>query len=580
VSLGKADSTKAMPEVSAVRALAIGHVESISDMHIENDAPPTRSGSETPVSAQTHVLAKPVPSATLPFISTYEGQDPGILALLQDVHAATVRSNAPLAELGPHVSNYVPKRRMTTRKGPGHRPSASGREPTLLGSYNSHDKAIMSIVVSPDNLFYATASSDGVVNIWDIARLERSVSSKPRLTYTALSQKLHAACGIENSHCIALGTDDGFEILRVFSSVSNNHRRYLRTERMKRYQSRQDEGSVLCLQHLKMPDGASCMLYATNAAKVVLLDLRTMMPTLHLDLQPGMGLPTTVCVDRKRTWAAVTTSHGCICIFDLRFGLLLRTVSAEGFITTSNIHPTEGHDRWLMVGVDLSRATLSASAASVPERVFIQTFDVSTGELVQVVGAGDIGSRQHHAGGAHPPSRPADAIANLIAEEAARTADEAVVRSEDGQERHEAVQSAIVTTLFPAPLLGGMDEIKVQHPVEGAMAGASWLVTGGEDRLVRAWQLNDFRESYVLTGASRGSEVAYRQVPTGRTWLGTRSLTFASIQAPRGRTALRVCAGIFAGIDQDLQLQVPRFPAIGRRADAGWQHKAGAPASL
>ncbi len=514
VSLGKTDHNKAVPEVSAVRALAIGHMESTLDMHTLEDTAAPRSGSETPVSGSVANLPRPPPpSATVPFISSYEGRDPGILNFLQEVHAATIRSNAPLAELGPHVTPSGPRKR--SRKPSALRNAHSGHEPTLLGSYNAHAKAIIGIVVSPDNLFYATASMDGVVNVWDINRLERNVSSKPRLSYTSLGKRLYAICGIENTHCVAISTEDGFEIIRVFSSVSNGHRRYGRVERMKRYQAEAEEGSIVSLQHLKMPDGVSSMIYATSTGKVVVLDLRTMAPTSTMLLQPGIGIPTTICSNNKRTWAAVTTSLGRVCILDLRFGLLLRTIRAEGCITTTTIHPSEGHDRWLMLSVDQSAAAPDGPFERVPERLLIQTFDIATGELVQVFGSGDLGlHRVDHA--TNPSSSvimtPAAAIAKIVREDSPSASTEPTTPfGEDPAERHQAITAAILTSLYPTSSSDSIEHSAGrQQNVEGAPTQAEWLITGGEDRLVRAWNLKDVKESFVLTGASRGSEVAYR----------------------------------------------------------------------
>ena len=63
--------------------------------------------------------------------------------------------------------------------------------------------------MSPDHIFLVSSSDDKTVKVWDTARLERNVTSKPRLSYTQHHGKVKAVCMLEGVHCFASAADDG-----------------------------------------------------------------------------------------------------------------------------------------------------------------------------------------------------------------------------------------------------------------------------------------------------------------------------------------------------------------------------------
>ena len=56
-------------------------------------------------------------------------------------------------------------------------------EGTLIAHLSEHTLSVNAIRLSPDHSFFASASDDGTVKIWDGVRLERNVTSRSRINY-------------------------------------------------------------------------------------------------------------------------------------------------------------------------------------------------------------------------------------------------------------------------------------------------------------------------------------------------------------------------------------------------------------
>ena len=58
----------------------------------------------------------------------------------------------------------------------------------LVAHLAEHKKAVNQIAVAANGAFFATASSDETVKIWDCRRLEKDVTFRSRLTYASQVQ--------------------------------------------------------------------------------------------------------------------------------------------------------------------------------------------------------------------------------------------------------------------------------------------------------------------------------------------------------------------------------------------------------
>ncbi len=501
--------SKAVPEVSAVRTVAVGRMESTADMHTEDGASTPGSGTETP--NQPHpVTQRHVPAATAPFVSSYEGRDPGTLGLLQHVHLEIVRTSGPLIELGPYISAIQPKRRSANKAVA--RPPDRAAEPTLLASLDIHHSPVVAIITSPDNLFFATCSANGSVNIWDVSRLERSVSSKPRLSYQVPCQRIYAATIVKNTHCIAIATDEGFEIIRVFTSSANGHRRYSRVDRVRRYQSKADEGHLTCIEHFKTSDGTSCVLAGTANGVVISVDLRTMLATQRVQLNIAAGKPAAIAADGKHTWVAVATSGGWLSVVDLRFAVVLRDIAVGASITACELHPASSDSDCLVtVAVEIEKAEENRKPAQF--QTLLKTYDISSGEIVQAWGTSNSAPALTQdiqlISATAPPATPASTIAAIMAQrpaDAPSTYSAIAQHLQDGTRPEAHTIRALLKVTMPLPSAAGLSKPDLAVSQEPG----KWFLTAGDDRIIRAWQLDQVSQSMIVTGASRGIEARYR----------------------------------------------------------------------
>jgi phosphoinositide-3-kinase regulatory subunit 4 len=219
--------TKGAPAVAAIHANAIG----TTTIHDE-----PASGRSTPT------LGTAVPGGNV-YASSYEGQDPGVRAFLEQVDLENYRE--PLLDFGPRVLASHRKR------APRPKTSNNPQGVTLIGHLTHHIDAVVSIVTSPDQVFFATASEDGTVLIWDSAKLERSIACEPRRSYS-LDSPVTAMCRIENTHCLAVACEDGqLHVLRVHVASTGGSAKYGKVECVRKWHTTPRDGHVTFIAHLQ-----------------------------------------------------------------------------------------------------------------------------------------------------------------------------------------------------------------------------------------------------------------------------------------------------------------------------------------
>ncbi|GAP86387.1 putative protein kinase [Rosellinia necatrix] len=278
---------------------------------------------------------------------TYEGNDPNILKMLENMYV----DNYPhdVVEYGPLVS---PVTRRKAGKGSG-QPGDEAWKPTgrLVATFSEHRGAINRIVPSPDHQFFITGGDDGSVKVWDSSRLERNVTHRARQTHKhAPGAKVVALCFIEDTHTfISCATDGRVHLVKVDTAVSSGSIKYIRLRLLREYQLPAGEYAVWC-EHFKQ-ELSSVLVLATNRSRVLAMDLRTMSLMYVLDNPVHHGTPTCFCVDRKRNWLLLGTSHGVLDLWDLRFKVRVKSWGMPGMsaIYRLSLHPAKGRGKWVCV---------------------------------------------------------------------------------------------------------------------------------------------------------------------------------------------------------------------------------------
>lgn len=245
----KVDS-KAAPAVGASHTNAVG-TTTIHDEPI--------SGRTTPIAAALSQITlsganTPKGQPAAPYTSSYEGHDPGVRAFLEQVDLDNYRE--PLLDFGPRVGANHRKRNPRVNKASSSSSASTSSSPTnvtMIAHLTHHEGAITGLITSPDSVFFASSSEDGQVLIWDAARLERSVTAKPRLVYK-MEAPIVSMCGIENTHCLAVASDDGqVHVLRVHTGGGSggSSTRYSKVECIRTWNTEESDGHVRFVSHIQ-----------------------------------------------------------------------------------------------------------------------------------------------------------------------------------------------------------------------------------------------------------------------------------------------------------------------------------------
>ncbi|WVQ93835.1 hypothetical protein IAU59_000913 [Kwoniella sp. CBS 9459] len=526
----KVDS-KAAPAVAASHTNAVG-TTTIHDEPLSGRATPLASatfGSGTPRGSM-------IPAAA-PYSSSYDGQDPGVRAFLEQVDLDNYRE--PLLDFGPRITASHRKRTPKAKSG-----SSSPQAATMIAHLTQHEGAITSIVTSPDSLFFATSSEDTQILIWDSARLERSVATKPRLVYR-MDAPVTTMCRIENTHCLAAAAEDGqLHVLRVHVTSSGGSSKYGRLECIRTWATDRHDGHIVFVSHLQ----ESSLLLVTSNSVIAVLDIRNMEISKRFQHPLELGVVTSVCASIH--WIVVGTSTGTLSLWDLRFGLLLKSWKAGGGVTSLRLHPSKGRGRWIMVSTSQDPSlvsgenvtnrhgigaisTVNGSGPGENSGSLVEVYDIETSKLVEMyeVRISRPSRSIEHTKETHDvvPDK-ARLISELAKSSTSATKDlSRTITAEDFQNSGASPPTTSKTVLDLIigqnwSSLPRMDEtILMSVPELGSSSkhgegssgqsggGPGWMVTAGEDRVVRYWDLVKVQDGFVLCGSQKEKDVAFKQ---------------------------------------------------------------------
>lgn len=520
--VGGGDGQKAAPAIGSSKANATGHLEPTSKMRPEGS--PERSGRTSPVSTAGTVLGQhwQRPSSLAP-ISTYDGHEAGINNLLEHLYLDSNRDYQH--DFGPRVHEGPVRRRNPVRQSFTPRDGTARRlEATLIAHLSSHSDAVTALAVSPDHVFFVSSSDDKTVKVWDTARLERNVTSKPRFTYTQHHAKIKAVCILEGVHCFATAADDGsLHVVRVHVGQSGPLPRYTKLHTIREHRTSHSGEYITCMTHYDS-ESTSNLVYATTHSAICLLDLRTMRVLLSMEHPSHSGPITSMCLDRRHAWVVTGTASGVLTLWDIRFGLMIKTwktatatASGSSRIHQCVVHPSRGRGRWIIVAVEAARS----SSESVPSTL-MEVWDIETTKLVETYGtrmasktSAVLDEPQDPSGGTTEPSAAA-AIATLV-----RARQHSIGPGPQGTHRpsaeappREFVHSGLsldIRALVVGLEFGGHSTI---HRSAGSSlnsdghtaGGRGFMVSGSADRKLTIWDIGKVERTTILSGAELENE--------------------------------------------------------------------------
>lgn len=392
---------------------------------------------------------------------SYEGNDPSIQKMLDNMFV----DNFPrdVIEFGPVVT---PIKRSKSNNAS----IQSGDEPwkpegQLVATFGEHKGPVHRVLPSPDHVFFITGGDDGAVKVWDTARLERNITNRSRQTHKhADGARVVALCFIENSHCfVSCAADGSVHVVKVDTISASGVIRYGKLRVLREYQLPNDEFAVWC-EHFRQ-ESTSVLILATNRSRILGIDLRTMNLLYTLENPVHHGTPTCFCVDRRRNWLCVGTSHGVVDLWDLRFKMRLKGwgLPGKGSIYRLSIHPTKGRGKWVCI-----------SGGTGQGEVTVWDLEKTVCREIYRVGAGKDAPKTYEAWDVDEDRR--DGMLGRYATS---------IEPNETASTDRGVRAMIVGTA------AAEDTRDVRH---------AFIVTAGSDKRLRFWDLSRIESSFIYSG--------------------------------------------------------------------------------
>jgi phosphoinositide-3-kinase regulatory subunit 4 len=284
------------------------------------------------------------------------------------------------------------------------------------------------------------------------------------------------------------------------------------------------------LSNLSLSESASNLIYATTHGNIIILDLRTMRVLQHLSNPVHSAAITAMCIDRGRTWIVTGSLTGTLTLWDIRFGLSLKTwkvASASASSVTTRIHRCETHPinrQWVVVASESHSRGQAEGAGS----ILVEVWDLERTVIVETLVTRDVPVPSHGQAAtlvtsipaprpAAVPPTPADAIAALLQTRGGQGG----LRNTGADDDHRFpgdVRSMVVGLDFAGQ--NSTSVTKDGFVLTGGLANSEkrqkdmgYIIMGSEDRKLRLWYLGQGQvERSMMVSGIDGD----RQLPSFR----------------------------------------------------------------
>ena len=422
---------------------------------------PVDTGDDASSALNGQVERVPSPMTSVRGAHTYNGSDPHVRRLLDDLASENYPHDS--VDFGPQV---VPVGRRVLKKAAMHEIDVPWRPQGIhVATFGEHTAAINRVLPSPDHAFFITASDDGSVKVWDTSRLERNLIHRSRQTHQhAGGAKVLSITFVENTHTfVSCASDGSIHIVKVDCTPIAETAKYGKLRLVREYQLKEAEWAVWA-EHFKS-DAKSMLILATNTSRILAIDLRTMAFMYDFMTPAHHGTPTCFVLDKKHNWLLLGTTRGILALWDLRFRLCIRSWGLPGGspIHRLSLHPWKGRGRWVCVAGGTGQSEITI-------------WDIEKVQCREVYRTSGINE-------------------NLKAYDALKIDDE---KSDSMLDRF--------ATALELPNRNNVDgdistlATGVDVPKDGHDAKYGFMITGGADRKIRFWDLARVEASVIISG--------------------------------------------------------------------------------
>lgn len=363
----------------------------------------------------------------------------------------------------------------------------------LVAELAEHTGAVNRIGAAQDFSFLASASNDGTVKLWSIRSMQHSINQGSRCTYDGQGGVLTDMIVLENSHSVASASSSGsvhvFRVDKVNAVGGNFHATGLK-------ELRSENSAVMVLDHLNNVT-ESLLIYATRNGEIRAWDLRMRREAWRLEVSPELGYVTCMTHSLDVSWLAVGTSRGFICLWDLRFLVLIRIWRHSSHRSIQRMKPCVGLPNTLPL--DEASVPLVFVAAGDGE---VAVFDLSIGACRAIFRTMHVQASGVEAGRCPTllhvpiPQRSRCVLGSFLGIYGIATAFDDIAATAHSEE------PCVRALLCPSLHFRGMSDA---------------LITGGEDKQIRYWDIQNGKASYTVSGSGE-SKSFYDNQPAPADW--------------------------------------------------------------
>jgi len=314
---------------------------------------------------------------------------------------------------------------------------------------------------------------------------------------------------LTNSHSVATASSNGtvhvFRVDRVNSALGNVQASGLK-------ELRANNSAVMAIDYLNNVTEA-LLLYATRDGNIHAWDMRMRREAWTLNVSPELGYVTCMTHSLDVSWLAVGTSRGFLCLWDLRFLVLIRIWRHSSHRAVHRLQPCLGLPNTLPL--DETSVPLVFVAAGDGE---VAVFDLSIGACRAVFRTLETQASEAEACRCPTllhvpiPHRSRSVLGSFLGIYGIATAFDEISTTPLSEE------PCVRAMLCPSLHLRGIGDA---------------LITGGEDRQLRYWDIRNGKQSYTVCGNGEAKSFYDNQAPPNDWWRITPTSASSAAAPPQ-----------------------------------------------
>ncbi|KAK6458267.1 uncharacterized protein RJT20DRAFT_30143 [Scheffersomyces xylosifermentans] len=235
---------------------------------------------------------------------------------------------------------------------------------------NGNIDGITCLVTGPTSEFFVSGSEMGLLKIWDNYKMEKITTVNTASLTLDLESAITTIRFIADRFVMAVATVDGaIRIFRIDVNRGKNKRitKYTKLSLIRKYDLSDNNdslnGAYLLECEFILSEKQSLLIGITPSGFIIALDIIKMEKVFVLQNPLIHGAPQSFIVDHNGDWLLTRTARGILCLWDLRFKILVSVKKIQLQIGDERPHTTaESTGRLVLLPKDFKLPTANGSS--------------------------------------------------------------------------------------------------------------------------------------------------------------------------------------------------------------------------